>query len=159
MLTIADLKDIIILSYLTDEMLERVLPVTDVLRYDQGDLVFRGGDPAERFYFLKRGKLLLEQRISDKITFSLGAVKPGYSFGWSAMLEGHLTYTTDTVCSEPCEVYSIRGVKIRNLLDSDPHMGYIFMRRMLWVVKDRLDHRTRQLVRVLRNHPDIENLL
>lgn len=159
MLMTEDFKDIVLLSYLTDEMLEKLLPVTDVLRYDQGDAVFREGDTAERFFFLKRGKILLEQRISDKVTISLGAVKPGYSFGWSAMLETNLSYTTDTVCSEPCLVYSIRGVKLRSLLDSDAQMGHIFMRRLLWVVKDRLDHRTRQLVRVLRNHPDFENLL
>lgn len=159
MLTVDDFKDIIVLSYLTGEMHERILPMIDVLRFDEGDAIFREGETAERFYFLKRGKLLLEKRISDKITFSIGAVKPGYSFGWSSMLEGNLSYTTDTVCSEPCEVYSIRGVKLRALLDEDPRMGYIFTRRLLWVVKDRLDHRTRQLVQVLKNHPDIGNLL
>lgn len=159
MLNTDDFKDIVILSYLTDDMRKRILPIIDVLRFDEGDMIFREGDTAERFYFLKRGKILLEKRISDKITFSIGAVKPGYSFGWSSMLEGHLSYTTDTVCSEPCEVYSIRGVKIRALIDEDPHMGYIFTRRLLWVVKNRLDHRTRQLVQVLKNHPDIGNLL
>lgn len=159
MLTVDDFKDIVILSYFTEEMRERMLPLVDVLRFDEGDVIFKEGDAAERFYFLKRGKLLLEKRISDKVTFSIGTVKPGYSFGWSSMLEGTLAYTTDTVCSEPCEAYSIRGVKLRTLLDEDPRVGYIFSRRLLWVVKARLDHRTRQLVRLLKNHPDIGNLL
>ncbi len=159
MLTIDDFKDIVIPSYMTDEMLEKFLPITDQLRFDEGDVVFREGDKAERFYFLKRGKILLEQPISNKITISIGAVKPGYSFGWSSMLEGTLSYTNDAVCSEPCEVYSIRGVKIRTLLDEDPRMGYIFSRRLLWVVKDRLNQRTRQLVSALKDHSEIGSLL
>ena len=38
-------------------------------------------------------------------------------------------------------------------------MASIFYQRLLWVVKNRLDHRTSQFVTVLRNHPDIESLI
>lgn len=159
MLAVDDLKDIVILSYLSEAMQQCLLPYLDVFHFDEGETIFTEGDPAERFYFLKRGKILLEKRISDKITFTIGAVKPGYSFGWSAMLALNLAYTSNTVCAEPCEVYSIRADRLRNLLESDPHMGFIFAQRLLWVVKNRLDHRTQQFVTLLRNHPDIESLI
>jgi CRP-like cAMP-binding protein len=159
MLTIEDYKDLTILSDLSDPILERIVPITDVLRYDEGDRIFQEGEKADRFYFLKRGKILLEKRISDKITFSIGAIKPGYSFGWSAMLEGQLAYTTDTVCSEPSEVYSILGVRLRKILEEDAVAGFAFTKQLLWVVKDRLDHRTRQMVQVLKNHPQIGTLI
>lgn len=159
MVSIENLREIVILSYLTDEMVKKIQPHVDVLHYEENELIFRDGDPADRLYFLKFGKILLEKKISPKISFSIGAVKPGYSFGWSAMLSDSPSYTTRIVCAEPCEVYSIRSTKIQSLLAADLPMGAIFMQRLLNVIKTRLDHRTSQFVTVLRNHPDIENLI
>ena len=159
MIRIEDLKDSIDLSHLTDEMLEKFTAIIDVFHFEENDIVFREGDPADRFYILKYGKILLEKKISEKISFAIGAIKPGYSFGWSAMLEDVPGYTTRTVCAEPCEVFSLRSTKLQTLLADDPQMGFLFMQRLLWVVKTRLDHRTSQFVTVLRNHPDIENLI
>ena len=159
MIRIEDLKDSIDLSHLTDEMLEKFTAIIDVFHFEEDDIVFREGDPADRFYILKYGKILLEKKISVKISFAIGAIKPGYSFGWSAMLEDVPGYTTRTVCAEPCEVFSLRSTKLQTLLADDPQMGFLFMQRLLWVVKTRLDHRTSQFVTVLRNHPDIENLI
>jgi CRP-like cAMP-binding protein len=159
MVSVENLRDIIILSRFTDEMLEQFKSHVDVHHYNEDDLVFREGDPADRFYILKHGKILLEKKIGEKISFAIGAIKPGYSFGWSAMLDEGASYTTRTVCAEPCEVYAIESVQLKSLLSEDPHVGYLFMTRLLWVVKNRLDHRTSQFMTVLRNHPDIENLI
>jgi len=154
-----DVRDIIDLSHLPAPMLDAIIPFLDTLKYEEDDIIFQEGDPAERLFFLKRGKVLLEKRISDKISFAIGAVKPGHSFGWSAVMGKRMAYSTMTLCTEPCLVYSIRSEKMLNLLDNDHEMAYIFYQRLLWVVKDRLDHRTSQFVTVLRNHPDIESLI
>ena len=159
MLSYDDLKDIIDLSHLTETMLDAIIPNIDILQFEEDDIIFQEGDPAERLFFLKRGKVLLEKRISDKISFAIGAVKPGHSFGWSAVMGRGMSYSTMTLCAEPCQVYSIRSEKMLNLLDKDHEMAYIFYQRLLWVVKSRLDHRTSQFVTVLRNHPDIESLI
>ncbi len=159
MLSYDDVREIIILSYLTDEMLDSVIPHLDVLNFEEEDVIFQEGDLADRMFFLRRGKILLEKRMSDKITFAIGAVKPGYSFGWSAAMGGGMNYSTMTVCAEPCQVFSIRGEKLQNLLAADHDMAMLFHQRLLWVIKTRLDHRTSQFVTVLRNHPDIENLI
>jgi CRP-like cAMP-binding protein len=159
MLSYDDVRDIIILGHLSDAMLDAIIPNLDILQYEEDDIIFQEGDSAERLYFLKRGKVLLEKRISDKISFAIGAVKPGHSFGWSAVLGRDMSYSTMTLCTEPSQIYSIRSDKIRNLLEKDHDMAYIFYQRLLWVVKNRLDHRTSQFVTVLRNHPDIESLI
>ena len=159
MLSYDDVRDIIILGHLSEAMLDAIIPNLDILQYEEDDIIFQEGDSAERLYFLKRGKVLLEKRISDKISFAIGAVKPGHSFGWSAVLGRDMSYSTMTLCTEPSQIYSIRSDKIRNLLEKDHDMAYIFYQRLLWVVKNRLDHRTSQFVTVLRNHPDIESLI
>lgn len=153
-----DVKDIVMLGYLTEEMIQRLLPEIELIRYDEREIIFRSGDSAEMFYMLKRGKILLEQRISDKVTVSVGAVKPGFSFGWSAMLGGE-TYSLDTVCGEPCEVLRIRSRTLIDMLEQDHSMGYLLMQRLLRVVKKRLDNRTQQFLKVITDHPDIQPLI
>ncbi len=144
------------MSYLKDEHLEKLLPVVDFLRFEEREAVFREGDIADRFYMLRRGKILLEKRISEKITVSVGTIKPGFSFGWSAMLDGG-PYTSDAICAEACEVFSIRREKILPLMDSDFEIGYIISQRLLRVIKKRLDLRTEQFLRAISKHPDLES--
>ncbi len=157
MLTREDLKEIVILSYLKDYMLDKLLPIVDVMMYDEQDVIFKEDDAAGRFYMLRRGKVLLEKRVSEHVTISVGSVKPGFSFGWSSMLEGE-GYTSDAICAEKCEVYSIRGEKLTMLLNEDHSMGFILTQRLLRIVKKRLDHRTEQFLRSIQNHPEIKEL-
>ena len=131
--------------------------IIDVLTFNDQEAVFHQGDTADRFYMLRRGKVLLEQNMSDHVTVSVGAIKPGYSFGWSTMIEeGH--YTTDAVCAEPCEIYSIRGDKLRSQCDADPLMGYLLFQRLLVILKKRYEHRTEQFLKVIKHHPDMKDL-
>jgi CRP-like cAMP-binding protein len=152
-----ELKRIVMLGYLKDEMLDKLSPIVDVLNYSEREYVFRQGDVAERFYMLRRGKILFERHGSEKMSVAMGSVKPGYSFGWSSMVDVRF-YSTDAVCAEPSEIFSVRGQKLRDLLESDNCMGYIFYQRLLRVIKSRLDHRTEQFMRVIRHHPDLQSL-
>ncbi len=152
-----ELKRIVMLGYFKEEMLDRLSLTVDVLNFSEREYVFRQGDVADRFYMLRRGKILFEQRISKTMTVAMGSVKPGYSFGWSSMLDVRF-YSSDAVCAEPSEVFSVRGHKLKHLIDTDHSMGYIFSQRLLRVMKSRLDHRTEQFMRVIRNHPDLQSL-
>ena len=157
MVTIEDLKEIIIMTHLESEMLARVCAIVDVLSFHDQEVIFRQGDVADRFYMVKRGKVLLEQAMADLITVSVGSIKAGYSFGWSTMIEEG-RYTTDAVCTEPCEIFSIRGRQLRNLCAQDPRMGFLLSQRLLMILKKRYDHRTEQFLKVIQHHPDMKGL-
>lgn len=156
MVTIEDIKDIVILRYLTDEMREELLPLFTLHQFAESEIVFRGGQTAEMLCMLKKGKILLEKRISDKVTISMGGMPEGFSFGWSSILGEDQAYSLDAVCAEPCEVIMIQGEILRKMFDKNPQMGYQFYQRLIRVVKKRLDHRTEQFLSVIRKHPDIE---
>ncbi len=157
MVTTEDLKKIVIMTHLKDDMLDRVISITDVLNFEDQEIIFRQGDIADRFYMVDRGKVLLEQRIAEKIMVSVGSIKPGFAFGWSTMIEEGY-YTTDAVCAEPCEIFSMRGDKLRALCDKDPYMGYLLSRRLLVILKKRYDLRTEQFIKVIKHHPDMKDL-
>ena len=158
MIDVQDLKQFVILEYLSDEMLKKLVPITETLLFDKNEKIFQQGEEADRFFLLKKGKVLLELRITDNITVSMSGVKPGFSFGWSSMLEESL-YTTDAICAEPCEVFSFRESKIKKIMEEDHSLGYIFNQRLLVVLKKRYDIRTEQFVKTIKYHPEISNLL
>jgi CRP/FNR family transcriptional regulator, cyclic AMP receptor protein len=157
MITREDLKQIVMLTYLTDPMLDNLAQVVDVLKFDKDEIIFRENEPSERFYMLRSGQVLLEQSISDQVTACVAAIKPGYSFGWSAMLENE-TYTVSAVCEEASEVYSFKWQKIRKLFEQDPEMGLRMHQRLLVIIKKRLDIRTEQFKKAIMNHPDMQSL-
>jgi CRP-like cAMP-binding protein len=138
-LTKEDLKHIVMIDHLTDEMQDRLSQIIDVLKFDKDEILFREGEPAERFYMLRSGNILLEQRISDKVTACVGSVKPGFSFGWSAMVDNGV-YTTEAVSIEPSEIYSFKRDKINNLFEQDPEMGFRMYQRLLEIIKKRLGY-------------------
>ena len=153
-----ELKQIIMLRYLTDEMLDKLIPITELLYFDKRELIFRQGEKSRHFYMLKEGKVILEQKITDKIAVSLSAIKPGHSFGWSAMLDGE-EYSIDAVCAEPCKVFTFRDEKIKALFEEDHSLGFIMSQRLLHIIKKRYDIRTEQFIKTLRHHPEISSLL
>ena len=153
-----DLKQIIMLRYLTDEMLDKLIPITELMHFDKREFIFRQGEKAQRFYMLKEGKVILEQRITDKIAVSVSAIKPGNSFGWSAMLDRE-EYNIDAVCAEPCKVFSFRDEKIKALFEEDHSLGFIMSQRLLHIIKKRYDIRTEQFIKTIRHHPEISRLL
>jgi CRP/FNR family cyclic AMP-dependent transcriptional regulator len=156
-LTREDLKQIVMIVHLTEPMQDRLSQIIDVLKFDKDEILFKEGEPAKRFYMLRSGNVLLEQKISDKVTACVGSVKPGFSFGWSAMVHNGF-YTTEAVCTEPSEIYSFKREKINKLLEQDPEMGFRMYQRLLELIKKRLDYRTVQFRQAIKNHPDLQDL-
>ena len=163
MITKDELRRIVIIGYLTDSMLENLIPIVERVHFDEREYIFRQGDSAEKFFMLSHGKVLLEQRISDKMTVSIESVRPGYSFGWSGMMSGGIEpysrYTSDAICTEASELFVLKGEDLNNLLDQDHDMGYLICQRLTRVIARRLRHRTEQFVRIIKQHPDIDNLI
>ena len=158
MVTRDELKRIVMLTYLTDPMLDRLIQIIDVLTFDKGEIIFKANSPSTRFYMLRSGLVLLEQQVSDQVTACIAAIKPGFSFGWSSMIDNQI-YTVDAVCEAACEVFSFKAEKIQKLFEVDPEMGLRFHRRLLVIMKKRLDVRTEQFRQAIKNHPDMQSLI
>jgi CRP-like cAMP-binding protein len=148
----------VMLGYLTDDMLDQLIPITEMHQCEKQEFVFHQGDQADRFYFVMQGKVLLEQHISPNISITLSAIDPRYSFGWSALLDSEV-YTTDALCAEPCQLLSFRAVKIKTLFEQNHSLGYIMSQRLLRVIQKRYQIRTEQFIKVIRHHPDLGSLV
>ncbi len=158
MTRIEDLRRIRVLDNLTQPMLENMRPLTQVSLFGENHVVYEKGAPADYFYMLLKGKVILEVEASEGLMISLGALKPGYSFGWSALFPGS-PYSTYALCLDSCEIMTIPGDKFLGLLEEDHSIGYKFMGTVASILKRRLERRTGQFLQVISQHPDLQKLM
>ena len=62
MVSMEDIKTIYLMEDLTDQMLERIYPITEKRHYEEREVIYQEGDKAEYFYMLKRGKSCLRSK-------------------------------------------------------------------------------------------------
>jgi CRP-like cAMP-binding protein len=158
MVSIEDFRKIMLFQDLTDPMLKKLLPLVQVQSLGEREIIYEPGNPPEHFYSLKRGKVLLEAEVAPTIIISLGAIKSGYSFGWSALLPSS-SHTSYAVSAEPSEIFVMPGDRLLTLLDQDHTMGYLLMQKMGRILENRLERRTGQFLNVITRHPEIAALL
>ncbi|MBU2510580.1 cyclic nucleotide-binding domain-containing protein [bacterium] len=154
----SELKNIVILNKMSNSVLSQLEPHITLIKYKEDEVVFDEKDKAEKFYMLKQGKILLQKRISSKVTISMGAIKPGYSFGWSAIIARE-PFSMMAKCAEDSDVFTIDGKRLLEVFENDKPMGYLFMQHLNRMMKNRLDRWEDQLLRSLRDHPDFCGLI
>ena len=158
MASIEQLKRIRLFENLTEVMLEQMLPLAQEQSFAEREIIYEPGIDASHFYSLTTGKVLLQTELASALIISLGAIKPGYSFGWSSLLPGPI-HTSLAVCMEPCDILVLPGDKFKALLDQDHTMGFLVMQKIATILENRLERRTAQFVKVITKHPDIATLL
>ena len=158
MVSTEDLRGLALFEDLTDQMLEEVLPMVKAEYYAERQMVYEPGDAANHFYSLKRGKVLLEAELAPTFILSVGAIKPGYSFGWSALLPS-ASHTSYAVCAELSEIFVLPRHEFMALLNRDHTMGYLCMQKATKILENRLERRTAQFLKVISKHPEIGLLL
>ncbi len=158
MVSAQDLKGIALFEDLTDGMLDKLAPLFQTESFEERQMIYEVGSPADRFYSLKRGKVLLEAELAPAVIISLGSIKPGYSFGWAA-LRPAATYGTYAVTAEPCDVYAVPGDMLLKVLDGDHSMGYLIMQKAARILENRLERRSNQFLNVITKHPEMAALL
>ena len=158
MASIEDLRSVMLFENLTDGMLEQLLSVVQEESFGEREIIYEAGNTADRFFSLKRGKVLLEVELAPALIISLGAIKSGYSFGWSALLPS-ASHTSYAVSAEPSEIFVMPGDKFLTLLERDHAMGYLVMHKAAQILENRLERRTAQFLKVITKHPDIGTLL
>ncbi len=155
MLTKDDLKGLLGHTFdLTDAQVETLLPMAEEREAANDEVLYNQGDPAEHFFLLVEGKVILEADVAPSVSASLNSVKPGYVFGWTAAIGGQHELRARAV--EASDILAFDGEALIRLMREDHDLGYRIMSAMLRLLKNRLDTRTHQFLRILGRHPDLK---
>jgi len=105
-------------------------------RFNAGDVIFREGDPANRFYLIIKGKVVVESQTEHKRTL-LQTVGAGDVLGWSWLFPPYYLHF-DARAIEPTEVMFFYGTRLREMCEEDRDLGFEMLKRIAHVVINRL---------------------
>ena len=110
-----------------------------------GEVIFREGDPANRFYLIRSGQVALESSRRDEAPVLLQHVGAGDVLGWSWLFPPY-EWHFDARAVEPTEAIFFYGTRLREKSEQSPELGYELMKRMVSVIIQRLQATRRQLL-------------
>jgi CRP/FNR family transcriptional regulator, cyclic AMP receptor protein len=132
------------LQGLNEKHLQALADCAMRLRFAAGEVIFREGDPANRFYLLIKGKVSLETERDEKRA-NIQTIGGGDVLGWSWLFPPYYTHF-DARALEPTEAMFFYGTRLREMCDADHSLGYAMLTRIANVVIDRLVATQRRLV-------------
>ena len=108
-----------------------------VVRFAPGQVIFREGELANRFYLLESGRVVLESngRFSGPVV--VDSVGAGDLLGWSWMFPPHVWHFTARAL-EPTVAIFFRGNILREYCERNHALGYELFKRMSAVMVKRL---------------------
>ena len=117
-------------------------------KFAAGELIFREGDTANRFYLLQKGRVALEAYVQHKGHTCIQVLGAGDVLGWSWLFPPYL-WRFSARALEPIDALFIYGTPLREQCESDHDLGYELMKRTAQVMMKRLQATRWQLVGIL----------
>jgi CRP-like cAMP-binding protein len=151
MLSLDDLKSVIMLSHLTDTMLEKMIKVTLVTEIAAGKYIFREGDYAQHLYSVLEGKVGLELEKTTSEVIMIDKITRGYSFGFSALVDmEQKKYISAAKTLTDVKLLKWSHAELEQLFYDDYEMGFLLMRRIAKIAKARVRVRNVQFLNIYK---------
>ncbi len=115
-------------------------------RFEAGQLIFREGEIANRFYLLTEGRVQLEAEAADRPGIPVAELNAGDVLGWSWLFPPY-TWNFTARAIEPVKALFFYGTWLRERCEAEPALGYELMKRTSALVIRRLQATRQQLVR------------
>jgi CRP/FNR family transcriptional regulator, cyclic AMP receptor protein len=115
------------------------------IRFKAGELIFREGDPANRFYLIFRGKVAVESHVRDAGAMTIQTIGENEVLGWSWLFPPYYWHFGARAAADTEAVF-FYGTPLREQCEADHDLGFALMKRLSEVMMARLQATRRQLV-------------
>ena len=138
---------------LTKEQLATLADCAMETQFKQGELVFREGEFANRFYLIIEGEVVLESGVNGGAT-PIGTIGTNEVLGWSWLFPPYYWHFSARAL-KPTRAIFFYGTWLREHCEHDHDLGYELIKRMAEVMIQRLQSTRQQLadVRALAPSP------
>ncbi len=133
------LRSIDLLSGLTEDQIEMLVPSTVLVEKKKDATLFNVGQEANDLYILLEGKVSIQVKLSSRPE-TVGIVvlqNRGQLVGWSGLIGGS-HYTARALCQEDTKLLQIEGVALMKVLESNPAASFEVMREIAKVISNRI---------------------
>lgn len=108
-----------------------------VMQFEPGQTILEEGSPANRFYLILEGKVVLESELRDRGVIATQTLGPGDDLGWSWLFPPYYLRSSARALT-PTRMIFFHGSRLREQCETDHEFGYQIMRRIADVVIQRL---------------------
>jgi CRP-like cAMP-binding protein len=116
-------------------------------RFGEGAFMAREGEPADRFFLVREGKVALEIAAPGRGAIIVQTVSDGGVVGFSWLLVPH-TWEFDARALTPVRAFVLDGVCLRGKCEQDTRLGFDLMQRFAQIAVKRLQATRLQLLDV-----------
>lgn len=110
-----------------------------------GEVLFRQGDPANRFYLIEKGRVAVEAWQPTKGSTIIQTLHDGDVLGWSWLVPPYY-WQFSARAVEATDAIFIYGTPLREECEQDHELGYELLKRVTAVMLARLQATRRQLI-------------
>jgi CRP/FNR family transcriptional regulator, cyclic AMP receptor protein len=117
------------------------------VRFDAGAFLFREGQPADRFFVVRQGRVALEIDAPGRGPIVIQTLGEDDVIGYSWLFPPY-RWRFDARAIEPTRALALDGQCLRGKCDDDPVLGYELMKRFAGIALQRLQATRLQLLDV-----------
>ncbi len=141
------LAEIPLFSGLDDETLRLLAGCASNVRFDAGQRIMRRGEPADVFYLVRHGSVVLETYFPARGPVTIETLEAGEVLGWSWLFPPY-RWHLDARALTVVRATAFDGACLRGKCLEDPALGYELMSRFAQIVIERLQWTRLRLIDV-----------
>lgn len=130
------LKQTAIFEAVPDDMLDRIIDMSSVETYSEGDVIYRVGEPAKDVYVVVDGQVEHALGPSAEAAVLVKFVQRGDIIGWAALLKSQQRRLAQTTARGPTRLLRIDGKKLLEVLSEEPEVAEDALARCANMVVD-----------------------
>jgi CRP/FNR family transcriptional regulator, cyclic AMP receptor protein len=115
------------------------------VRFDEGKIVFRQGDPADHFYLVREGLVAVELMIPHRGSNTVLTAGSGEVVGWSWLFPPYVWHF-DARALQTTRALAFDGKCLRSKCEQDHDLGYELLMRFARMITQRLETTKLQLM-------------
>jgi CRP/FNR family cyclic AMP-dependent transcriptional regulator len=119
---------------------------------EAGTMLMQYGDPADRFFLIRRGTVALEITTAGQGSLVIETIHEGDVVGWSWLFAPY-RWALDGRAVQSCSLITFDGACLRGKCEEDHELGYQLMKRFAANVIERLNATRFQLLDVYGRAP------
>lgn len=139
------------LQGLSAEHLHLMVGCASNVRFEAGQYLFHEGDQANKFYFIRQGKVAVEIRAAAKGPIVIQTLNAGEVLGWSWLIPPY-EWHFDARAVELTRAFALDGKCLRTKCEEDHHLGYELLKRFTDIIEQRLQATRLQLLDIYGTH-------
>lgn len=129
---------------LAPQYLSLLAEVAMLKEFAANEVIFREGDPANRFYLILDGEVALESTTGERGPVVLQTIGTNDVLGWSWLFPPYYWHF-DARTTKPTKAIFFYGTWLRENAERDPGFGYQMMKQMAAVIIQRLQATRKKL--------------